>query len=73
MKKMFFVSLLLTAAIAAQAQLKIAPKMQKGAVKTYITVSNSRFIYNKTGNAIDTNTADILLDNVEFIPNVNKE
>ena len=38
-----------------------------------ITISNSRFIYNKTGNAIDTNTADILLDNVEFIPNVNKE
>ena len=38
-----------------------------------ITISNSRFIYNKTGNAIDTNTADIQLDNVEFIPNVNKE
>ena len=38
-----------------------------------ITVSDSRFIYNKTGNAIDTNTADIRLDNVEFIPNVYKE
>ena len=38
-----------------------------------ITIKDSRFIYNKTGNAIDTNTADIQLDNVEFIPNVNKE
>ena len=38
---MFFVSLLLTAAIAAQAQLKIAPKMQKGAVKTYVTVTTT--------------------------------
>jgi len=38
-----------------------------------ITVSDSRFIYNKVGNAIDTNTADIRLNDVEFIPNVNKE
>ena len=36
-----------------------------------ITIKDSRFIYNKTGNAVDTNTADICLDNVEFIPNVN--
>ena len=41
MKKLFFVSLLLTAVIAAQAQLKIAPKMQKGTVKTYITVATT--------------------------------
>ena len=41
MKKLFFVSLLLTTVIAAQAQLKIAPKMQKGTVKTYITVATT--------------------------------
>ena len=41
MKKLLFVSLLLTAAIAAQAQLKIAPKMQKGTVKNYITVATT--------------------------------
>ena len=41
MKKLFFVSLLLTIVIAAQAQLKIAPKMQKGTVKTYITVATT--------------------------------
>lgn len=37
-----------------------------------ITISDSRFIYNKTGNAIDTNTADIRLNDVEFIPNINQ-
>ena len=36
-----------------------------------ITIKDSQFIYDKTGNAIDTNTADIRLDNVKFIPNVN--
>jgi hypothetical protein len=34
-----------------------------------ITISDSRFIYNKVGNAIDTKTARITLDNVEFIEN----
>ena len=34
-----------------------------------ITISNSRFVYNKVGNAIDTQTARITLDNVEFIEN----
>ena len=34
-----------------------------------ITVSDSRFIYNKVGNAIDTQTARITLDDVEFIEN----
>ena len=34
-----------------------------------ITISNSRFIYNKVGNAIDTKTARVTLDNVEFIEN----
>lgn len=41
MKKMFFVSLLLTTVLAAQAQLKIAPKMQKGDVKNYTTVATN--------------------------------
>ena len=36
MKKLMMVGLLLTAAIALQAQMKVAPKMQKGAVKTYV-------------------------------------
>ena len=34
MKKILFLSALLTVAFAAQAQLKIAPKMQKGDVTT---------------------------------------
>lgn len=42
MKKILFLSALLTIAFAAQAQLKIAPKMQKGDVKNYtIVVTNS--------------------------------
>jgi hypothetical protein len=36
MKKLMMVSLLLTVAMALQAQVKVAPKMQKGTVKTYI-------------------------------------
>jgi hypothetical protein len=36
MKKLLMVGLLLTAAIALQAQMKVAPKMEKGAVKTYV-------------------------------------
>jgi len=43
MKKLLFVSLLLTIAIATQAQLKIAPKMQKGTSKTYVTVTTTSF------------------------------
>ena len=42
MKKILFLSALLTVAFAAQAQLKIAPKMRKGDVKNYtIVVTNS--------------------------------
>ena len=41
MKKIMMVSLLLTAVIAVQAQLKIAPKMQKGTVKTYVTIATT--------------------------------
>lgn len=36
MKKLMMVSLLLTVAMALQAQVRVAPKMQKGTVKTYI-------------------------------------
>ena len=36
MKKLMMVSLLLTVAMALQAQMKVAPKMQKGTVKTYV-------------------------------------
>ena len=36
MKKLMMVSLLLTVAMALQAQVKVAPKMQKGTVKMYI-------------------------------------
>lgn len=36
MKKLMMVSLLLTVAMALQAQVKVAPKMQKGIVKTYV-------------------------------------
>lgn len=37
MKKLMMVSILLTAALAAQAQLKVAPKMQKGIEKVYVS------------------------------------
>ena len=36
MKKLMMVGLMLTAAIALQAQLKVVPKMEKGTVKTYV-------------------------------------
>ena len=36
MKKLMMVSLMLTIAVALQAQVKVAPKMQKGTVKTYV-------------------------------------
>ena len=36
MKKIMMVSLMLTNAMALQAQVKVAPKMQKGTVKTYV-------------------------------------
>ncbi len=39
MKKLFFLSLMLMAMTVAQAQLKVAPKMQKGDVKNYATTS----------------------------------
>ena len=37
MKKLMTVSLMLTIALALQAQVKVAPKMEKGTVKTYAT------------------------------------
>ena len=41
MKKILYLSALLTVAFAAQAQLKIAPKMQKGDVKNYTIVATN--------------------------------
>lgn len=37
MKKLFFVSVLLTAALVSHAQLKVAPKLDKGTTKVYVT------------------------------------
>lgn len=39
MKKTFLLSFMLTVVMAAQAQLKVAPKMQEGDKKTYVTTS----------------------------------
>lgn len=41
MKKLFFLSVMLTAAMAASAQLKIASKMQKGLIKVYNVVATT--------------------------------
>lgn len=41
MKKLFFLSVMLTAAMAVSAQLKIAPKMQKGLTKVYNVVATT--------------------------------
>ena len=41
MKKLLFLSVMLTAAMAASAQLKIAPKMQKGLTKVYNVVATT--------------------------------
>ena len=41
MKKLFFLSVMLTAAMAASAQMKIAPKMQKGLIKVYNVVATT--------------------------------
>lgn len=39
MKKVLFLSMMLTAAMAASAQLKVAPKLEKGTEKVYTTVA----------------------------------
>lgn len=39
MKKVLFLSMMLTAAMAASAQMKVAPKLQKGTEKVYTTVA----------------------------------
>ena len=74
MKKLFFVSVLLTIAFAAQAQLKIAPKMEKGTVKTYVnTVTTSIPMQSDVTVTSETNysvvdaTADGYLIDVETI------
>lgn len=65
MKKMMMVGLLLTVAMALQAQLKVAPKMEKGTVKNYICVVNASLpgqgdvkITNETKYTVTDVTAD---------------
>lgn len=74
MKKMFFVSVLLTVAFAAQAQLKIAPKMEKGTVKTYVNTVTTSIpmqgdvtVTSETNYSVVDATADGYLIDVETI------
>lgn len=74
MKKMFFVSVLLTIAFAAQAQLKIAPKMEKGTVKTYVNTVTTSIpmqgdvtVTSETNYSVVDATADGYLIDVETI------
>lgn len=74
MKKLFFVSLLLTTVIAAQAQLKITPKMEKGIVKTYVNTITTSIpmqgdvtITSETNYSVVDATADGYLVDVETI------
>ena len=74
MKKLFFVSVLLTIAFAAQAQLKIAPKMEKGTVKTYVNTVTTSIpmqgdvtVTSETNYSVVDATADGYLIDVETI------
>ena len=74
MKKLFFVSLLLTTVIAAQAQLKITPKMEKGIVKTYVNTITTSIpmqgdvtVTSETNYSVVDATADGYLIDVETI------
>lgn len=74
MKKLFFVSVLLTIAFAAQAQLKIAPKMEKGTVKTYVNTVTTSIpmqgdvtVTSETNYSVVEATADGYLIDVETI------
>ena len=74
MKKLFFVSVLLTIAFAAQAQLKIAPKMEKGTVKTYVNTVTTSIpmqgdvtVTSETNYSVVDATADGYLVDVETI------
>lgn len=74
MKKLFFVSVLLTIAFAAQAQLKIAPKMEKGIVKTYVNTVTTSIpmqgdvtVTSETNYSVVEATADGYLIDVETI------
>ena len=74
MKRLFFVSVLLTVAFAAQAQLKIAPKMEKGTVKTYVNTVTTSIpmqgdvtITSETNYSVVDATADGYLVDVETI------
>ena len=50
MKKLFLLSVVLTAAMAVSAQMKIAPKMEKGLVKEYNTAVNTKIPGQKEAN-----------------------
>ena len=74
MKRLFFVSVLLTVAFAAQAQLKIAPKMEKGTVKTYVNTVTTSIpmqgdvtVTSETNYSVVDATADGYLVDVETI------
>ena len=74
MKRLFFVSVLLTVAFAAQAQLKIAPKMEKGTVKTYVNTVTTSIpmqgdvtVTSETNYSVVDATADGYLIDVETI------
>lgn len=74
MKKILFLSLLLTVTFAAQAQLKIAPKMEKGTVKTYVNtiitsipMQGDVTVTSETNYSVVDATADGYLVDVETI------
>jgi len=74
MKKILFLSLLLTTVVAAQAQLKIAPKMEKGTVKTYVNtiitsipMQGDVTVTSETNYSVVDATADGYLVDVETI------
>lgn len=74
MKKFYLLSLLLTVAFAAQAQLKIAPKMEKGVVKTYVNTITTSIpmqgdvtVTSETNYSVVDATADGYLVDVETI------
>ena len=65
MKKMFFVGLMLTAAMAASAQLKVAPKMAMGDQKTYVTTTTMNIPQQGEVNVTDESTytvSEVLAD-----------
>lgn len=65
MKKILFLSLMLSAAVAASAQMKVAPKMQLGDLKTYVSNATVTIPGQGTVNISDESTitiAEVLAD-----------